>query len=336
MSKLSSTTKIFLVACLGVAMTISLAALVHHGAKAVPSHQKKRVTAKRMLEEKDATPAPTGPYGTPVKLADLKDPAVRESSGLIASRNNPGLYWTNNDSGDGPFIYAFDRSGERRGVWRVAGAKARDWEALAEGHGPQAGRPYLYAGDIGDNNERRSEIVIYRFPEPTISANDVVSTKSEPRLTEPAEIIRLKYPDGKHDSETLMVHPVSGNLYVVSKIALANPHVYEAAPPFSTTEPIQLRHVAELRIPSMFGGIITDGSISPDGTRVALCDYLQGYEFVLEKGESDFDTIWKQPLKTIGLGSRPQGEAIAYSPDGRALLVTSEGWPSPFIEIGRR
>src|SRR5262249_53352923 len=106
-------------------------------------------------------------YSAPVVIARIKSPDITESSGLVASQS-PGIYWTHNDSGDGPFIYAIDIRGQSRGVWRVAGALARDWEDIAAGPGPQAGRRYLYIGDIGDNERKFSEIVVYRVREPSI------------------------------------------------------------------------------------------------------------------------------------------------------------------------
>src|SRR5687767_5426116 len=87
----------------------------------------------------------------PVLLAHLEDRSIDESSGLIASRRNPDLYWTHNDSGDLPLIFAFDRTGRSRGVWSVSGAYAYDWEDIAYGPGPEPDRHYLYIGDIGDN-----------------------------------------------------------------------------------------------------------------------------------------------------------------------------------------
>ncbi len=277
----------------------------------------------------------TGSYGPATTLGRLKDPAIKESSGLVASRSTPGLCWTHNDSGDGPFIYGLDSRGRRKGVWRVAGASARDWEDIAAGPGPQRNQNYLYLGDIGDNSEKRSEIVVYRVPEPTITAADATSTKSKPRVTQSAEAIRLRYPDGKHDAETLMVHPVTGSLFIVTKAVFSNPSVYEAAGPVSSDKPVTLNRVAGLDVPSLFGGLITGGDISPDGRRVALCDYMQGYEIVLPEGAA-FNTIWNQPLKAIELGQRKQGEAIAYRLDGIALLTTSEGKASPLIQVTRR
>ena len=276
----------------------------------------------------------SGSYGPPKRIGTLKDPAINESSGLVASRTSRGLYWTHNDSGDGPFIYAFDGRGERRGVWRLSGAPARDWEDIAAGPGPERNRNYLYIGDIGDNNERRADIVVYRVLEPNITAADARSTKSRPRQTAASEAIRLRYPDGKHDAEALMVNP-TGDVYIVTKKMFGRPGVYVARAPLNTTRVTVLTKLGELSIPSIFGGMITGGDISPDGRRVALCDYNQGYDLVLPGGDS-FDTIWKQPLQRFAVGSRKQGEAIAYRLDGRALLTTSEGRGSPLNQVVRR
>src|SRR5215211_1102238 len=108
-------------------------------------------------------------YGPPVTVTTIKDKSISESSGLVASRTTPGAYWTHNDSGDGPFIYAFDTRGDSLGTFRVSGVQARDWEDIAAGPGPQANRSYLYIGDIGDNDSVRLEVIVYRVAEPSLS-----------------------------------------------------------------------------------------------------------------------------------------------------------------------
>src|SRR5215203_4901529 len=203
-----------------------------------------------------ATQRPSAPYGPPVTIATLKDKSVSESSGLVASRATPGAYWTNNDSGDGPFIYAFNTRGDSLGTFRVTGAQARDWEDIAAGPGPQPNKSYLYIGDIGDNDAVRSEVVVYRVAEPALSTATSKLTKSRPGSTEPAEAIRLQYPDGKHDAEALLVHPRTGNIYIVTKVLIANPAVYEAVAPFTAGKSITMRKVGEPRVPSLFGGAI--------------------------------------------------------------------------------
>lgn len=275
----------------------------------------------------------SGSYGPPAILATIKDRSITESSGLVASRSMPGAYWTHNDSGDGPFIYAFDSRGDSLGVFRVTGAEARDWEDISIGPGPKRDKSYLYIGDIGDNDEQRSEIVVYRVAEPVL--NNPASTRSRPGITEPAEAIRLQYPDGKHDAEALLVHPASGHLYIVTKVPIANPVVYEAAAPLTPGKLITMRRIGEIRVPSLFGGVITGGGISPDGRRVALCDYFQGYELVLPASSSNFNDIWKQRMTGFDLGKRKQGEAIAYRLDGKALLATDEGKKPALFQVIR-
>src|SRR6185295_4584513 len=93
-------------------------------------------------------------YGPPTTITTIKEKSITESSGLAASRTAPGAYWTHNDSGDGPFIYAFDTRGNMLGIFRVTGANNRDWEDIATGPGPRPNHSYLYIGDTGDNDQK--------------------------------------------------------------------------------------------------------------------------------------------------------------------------------------
>jgi len=273
-----------------------------------------------------ATAAPSttavGAYGSPVLLGRL-DPAVDESSGLAASRRNPGLLWTHNDSGDDPVVYCADRQARSCGTWRVTGASARDWEGMAAGPGPRAGQSYLYLGDIGDNNGNLDQVVVYRVPEPAAPATPGAGRGA----TEAAERIPLRYADGPRNAEALLVHPTTGDIYVVAKEPL-NAVVYKAGPGGV------LDRIASL---SVGIGLVTGGDISPDGRRVALCTYASGFELELPaESAGDFDAIWRQPLRPVALPPRTQGEAIAYRLDGNALLTTSEQPPAPLQEVERR
>ncbi len=287
-----------------------------------------------------AVGADSASYGTPVHLVDLENQSIKESSGIAASQRNTGILWTHNDSGDGPFIYAFDRKGKHRGVWRVAGASAIDWEDMAIGPGPRRGQSYLYLGDIGDNARKRDQIIVYRVAEPRITLKDSSSTVRKPGQTEAADVIRLKYPDGRYDSETLLIHPLTGDLYVITKVRGAAARVYKLRAPAPKSGVSPLSYVAELRFPNQFQGFITGGDISPDGNRVIISDYLGACELILpsKRGRS-FDEIWKRSPLPVDIGRFPgvrrQGEAICYRADGLAILATSEGRPCPLIEITR-
>jgi hypothetical protein len=279
-------------------------------------------------------------YGPPVHLINLENRSIGESSGLAASRRNTGVLWTHNDSGEGPFIFAFDRKGKNRGVWRVAGARAFDWEDMAIGPGPQRGRSYLYIGDIGDNLKKRNQIIVYRVAEPLITPNDSSSTVRTPRRTEAADVIRLKYPDGKYDAETLLIHPLTGDIYVITKASGAAARVYKLKSSAPKSAVSTLSYVGEFRFPNLFLGFVTGGDISPDGRRVVICDYLGACELILpDKKGIAFDEIWKQSPRPVDIGGFPgirrQGEAICYRADGLAILATSEGRPCPLIEAAQ-
>jgi hypothetical protein len=276
-------------------------------------------------------------YEPPVRLGILEDRAINESSGIVASRRNPGLFWTHNDSGDGPTLYALDRQGKSKGRWRLSGAEAVDWEDIAAGPGPQPGVSYLYIGDIGDNDSRRDYVTVYRVVEPNLTDEDDSATGNNQRTTEPAEAIHLKYPDGKHDAEALLVHPSTGDLYIITKTFDATSAIYKLTAPFSGTSINTLLSIGNIGAPSLISGLITGGDIAPDGRRVVLCDYLDAYEMSLpETSANDFDNIWTQPLAIVELGTRRQGESVCYSLDGKAILATSEKRPTPLIEVRRK
>ena len=275
-------------------------------------------------------------YLPPTKLAELEDEAIYESSGLVASRNSPGCYWTNNDAGNEPRIYLFDSQGRSRGVWQITGATNFDWEDLSVGPGPKPDTNYLYIGDIGDNDGTRSEIIVYRIPEPVIPAGNSATATKQPDETERAEAIRLRYPDGRHDSEALLVHPKTGRIYLVVKEKSTRPGIYAADAPKVSGEVVTLARIGEVNMSGQVGALINGGAISPDGLRAALSDYDQGYEFVLPDANAPFDSIWKQPMRTVDLGSRKHGETITYRLDGKALMATSERVPTPLIQIERR
>src|SRR5690606_27346287 len=89
---------------------------------------------------------------------------VRESSGLAQSLRDPGLFWTHNDAGHGPEIYAVDVEGQLVQRILVTGAEAEDWEDIESA--PCPGGECLLVGDIGDNDGEREYVTIYRIPEP--------------------------------------------------------------------------------------------------------------------------------------------------------------------------
>jgi len=267
--------------------------------------------------------APSG-YRPAVERGQLADAEVTESSGLVASRRHPGRLWTHNDSGNPPVLFCVEPDGGSCGRWTVDGADNFDWEDVAAGPGPQPGEHYLYVGDIGDNTMSRDDVVVYRVVEPTTPAGANA-------VTSPATTLRLRYDDGPHDAEALMVHPATGDLYVVTK-AVGDSGVYKAPAGGGA-----LTRIATLGLGPL--ELVTGADISPDGRRVALCGLFGGFELTLDGTDgadpTAFDAVWPRSPVPVALPARGQGEAIAYRLDGDALLLTSEGYPSPLFELPR-
>lgn len=94
-----------------------------------------------------AAPAATK-VAPPSVAGTLEAPPNDEASGLAASRRTPGLLWTHDDSGGQPEIYAVETGGRLRGVLRLEGIKAEDWEDLASAEFD--GKAWLIVADTGD------------------------------------------------------------------------------------------------------------------------------------------------------------------------------------------
>lgn len=275
-------------------------------------------------------------YREPRRLATIEDDAIDESSGIVASRANPNVFWTHNDSGDGAFLYAFNKMGKKLGVWQIAGAKNVDWEDIAAYTDKQTGINYLYVGDIGNNNLSRNEAVIYKIVEPKIVSTDVKTSKKNPSLIEKAQKIIVEYPDVRHDAETLLVNPANADIYILSKNFVGPADIYKLAAPYQFDKKQRLARIGEIAVPSLTKGLLTGGDISSDGKRLILSDYFAGYEYVLPDGAKNFDEIWKTRPDKIDLGERAQGEGVCYSLDGTAIYSTSEKKHSPLNEVLRK
>src|SRR6478735_5591600 len=76
---------------------------------------------------KHAATAAASTQPSKFRVGTISDPAIPESSGIVASRKHEGVYWTQNDSGNPPALFAITREGELIREYPV-GAKNVDWE----------------------------------------------------------------------------------------------------------------------------------------------------------------------------------------------------------------
>ena len=160
--------------------------------------------------------------GSGTARGSLANPALGELSGLVRSRKQRTVLWAHNDSGDSARLFAVGLDGADLGTVTVTGAAAIDWEDIALGPGPD-GRDDLFVGDIGDNVANRSEVTVYRVPEPAVP--------EQPGATVAAagDRVVLRYADGPHDAEALLVDARNGDLVIITKVTAGPAMVYRAA-----------------------------------------------------------------------------------------------------------
>lgn len=286
------------------------------------------VAALEILPASDVRAQACPSYTGPGVTGALANQEVDEASGLVASRRNPGILWTHNDSGNSNRVYAVGRDGSDLGTFILSGATNVDWEDIAIGRGPDPGVEYLYVGDIGDNLNIRPTVRVYRVSEPAV----MFGVPSGMATLGAVLTLTLAYPDGPRDAETLMVD-VNGDLYIVSKRVTAHGRVYRAAYPQATSGVIEMEYVGEIPWGAVNGaGGATGGDIAPDGSAIVV---RRGSQY------SPAATLWRrEPGESIAqaiaragcdvtLPSEPQGEAIAFSPDDLSLYTVSEGVHPP-------
>ncbi|RYB93463.1 hypothetical protein EUA93_03250 [Nocardioides oleivorans] len=223
------------------------------------------------------------------------DPDVVESSGLVVV---DGLVVTVNDSGDSGRVFAVDpATGETVGVTSWSPAPV-DVEALAP-----AGPGHVWAADTGDNRHVRDSVEVLRVP---VGRGD--------RSVRPTSY-ELVYPDGAHDAEALVRHPLTGRLHVITKGVFSGT-VYAAPPRLRADRPNALVAVGEAP------GIVTDATFLPGGGGVVLRTYTSAHLAAYPSWE---------PVSSWDLPDQDQGEGLALA--GRELLVSTEGARSQVLRV---
>jgi hypothetical protein len=272
-------------------------------------------------------------------VARLDDPRVNESSGIAPALANSGLFWTLNASGGGPYVFAFDQAGKTRARVEVAGAANFDWEDIASWR-DKSGLAFLFVGDIGDNFQVRPEIIVYRLPEPRIGLEGKGVAESR---SEPATALRAIYPDGRHNAESLLVHPVTGRIYVITKSSDGKCGMYALPALLDEKAPLTMERVAGLTLPPLSrqgkrpvdNCQSTGAAFSPQGTRLALSTYCSLYEWDLPEDKPLADALALKPRR-IEPVLTPQMEAVCYDRDGDHLWFTSERSPAPLHRVKLR
>ncbi len=264
-----------------------------------------------------------------IQLADLT-----ESSGLAASANFPGHWWSHNDGKHKTELFLFAEDGKKYGQIQLKGSINRDWEDMSRFDWNN--RSYLLLGDIGDNMSSRTAITLYLLREPIKRYGEVAIQFS----------IKLTYPDGARDSEAIAVDAKEGFIYILSKrdhparlyrlplktAFSANEAVLEFIGVVSSIPPHTAEDIARDPGHGRWSDQATAMDISTDGTMIALQTYKMALIFTRKPGQSWLETLNGTP-KMVSTDPLDQEEAIAFSLDDSHLLVTTEKLPAPILRI---
>ncbi len=224
-------------------------------------------------------------------------PAIRESSGIVKSRQFEAVYWTLNDSGNPAALYATKRNGELIQEIAVKGAQNVDWEALGIDDKGQ-----LWLGEIGNNSWLRIDLKVVVVQEPNpFTESEVEVTASYP----------YRYPAENVDAEGLFI--ADGVPYIVSK-ELERAVLYRF-PELQADKKQVLERVGE------FAGAkwVTGAGLSADGKRLAVCTYDRLWVYQRNPATSFAQLIQNVPWE---LPHNFSGEAVCF--EGYDLVLTNE------------
>lgn len=267
-----------------------------------------------------------------LELTGTLPPMLAESSGLAVSRAQPGVYWSHNDSGDGPNLYAIDITGRLLATFHLDGAEARDWEDMASGPcvgdlAPAGAAPppaCLYLADTGDNDLVRPWLTVYVVVEPIVSPDDASNRAI------PSRSFRYRYSKGPDDTEALAVLS-DGNVVIVSKgrngeISFFRLRHDAIARAVASGEVLLAEYAGDtgIRPNARVGRNATSAAVSPDGSTLAVRTY---YEVFFFQAMKDGDAVsWRGPGTPCFVGdAESQGEAIDYLDDDTLLLTSERG-----------
>ncbi len=243
-----------------------------------------------------------------VDVCQITDQRLEELSGLAS---NGDEWFGVNDSDNGRIeIQVMDRGCE---ITRVVTADNNPFDVEDLALAPDG---TLWLADTGDNSKTRETVALH-----------AVSPDGTARL------YRLTYPDGKHDAEALLLDG-GGVPYIVTKEPLGSPLVYRPTGNLDESAPTPLEKVGKVPISgtdtpggplqsSVVTRVVTGGAMSHDGKVAALRTYTDAYLFPVVGGDLA-KALQADPVR-IPLPNEPQGEAVAFDPDGTLLSASEFG-----------
>lgn len=270
---------------------------------------------------------PSGPVESARTIFSIRDRSITDASSWAMSQATDGIRWTNQDrTNQAAQMYAIGPNGQTVATVNLTGPGVTHVDTESAASAMLNGVPYVYLGDTGGNKDRRNEIYVHRFVEPTLdlqTENQVLSRAAETwTFTYPAADVKSTRTIGP-DAETLLVNPSTGQIYIVVKSSVGLPSgttawgIY-AAPAGAANTPgsYALTKIATTSVK------FTEGAWSQDGSVIALRTYDNVYLYSVQNG--DLASALQSTPQIITPPRQQQGEGIAFSADGKAVELSTE------------
>ncbi|MGR6318275.1 hypothetical protein Q2K19_01435 [Micromonospora soli] len=260
-----------------------------------------------------AAPAPHSSPAGGVPVCRVRDSRLTEISGMVATAN--GLVVVNDSADEEARRRIFFLTADCRVTRAVRyPSRPRDTEDLAVGADGT-----IWVADIGDNDQSRQTVAVWKLP---------------PGGDRPV-LHRLTYPDGPHDAEALLLTGDGRPLIITKQGGAAG--IYAPTRDLVPGATVPMARRGQVRLPgtdtsnpSGFLGraVVTGAATAPDGRRVVLRTYADAFQFDVPDDDV-VGAITSGTPRVVPLPDEPQGESIAYTPDGRFLLTVSESADQP-------
>jgi hypothetical protein len=249
------------------------------------------------------------------------------ASAIVENR----LYHTNDTWTPSPNFFITDATGQTLQRVDIEGVsnnpRINDIEDMDVGACGDAS--CLFIGDIGDNRANR----------PTINILVVEEFTEVPSSVPVKQYLRVQYPDGSHDAESLAVHP-NGDIYILTKeitslLGTAPAKLYRLPRELwenAGDEVLILEFVANIDLfalsgttVNIFSHIATGMDISSDGQRLLILTYGEVFEIAVDVSQLNGETISTEtPNKQIEVTTLLQQESISYANEGYSFFYTAE------------
>ncbi|MDC6404598.1 MULTISPECIES: hypothetical protein [Maribacter] len=247
-------------------------------------------------------------YGQLKVVTDLPS-SLKENSGMVSLKDS--TVWIIEDGGNKDELYKVDFKGNILKTLKMKNGDNDDWEDLTK---DSLGNVYI--ADIGNNNNSRKNLKIYKVPNPEIEPGDKID----------AEKIELSYPNQKEfppkksgryfDAEAIFHH--NNKLFIVTKNR-ANPftgsaYIYSVPDQKGVYE---ANLVGEINVCKDWKTCqITGIAISPSGKKIIALSYGKLFIFT----DFTWDNFSNGKIEEIDLGIRTQLESICFLNEDLILL----------------